>query len=299
MNTLEAEIRPDCVFTSSGPPYWRSSAPHLVGFNLGLYIYPESPYIRSLSGMRRMRFEVKKKIHKRLLIKQADAFVVQTNDVNRRIQEWLGTNQVFTVSNTHSGFFLNPPRAPRRLPNQRGDIFRLLTVTSYYPHKNLEIIPKIVPLLRERIGQRFEFVLTLSLDEYRARIGSQVPDEVRLVGPVPANECPSLYSECDAMFLPTLAECFSASYPEAMVMRKPIVTTDLGFARSICGPAAMYFKPCDAEDAARVISEFVANKGLRDKLVEEGSNRLPVFDSPSQRARKILDVCEAICRRSS
>jgi UDP-N-acetylglucosamine:LPS N-acetylglucosamine transferase len=35
---LEKKIRPDVVFTTSGPAYWRPDAPHLVGYNLPHYI---------------------------------------------------------------------------------------------------------------------------------------------------------------------------------------------------------------------------------------------------------------------
>src|SRR6056297_2584465 len=42
MMVLEDQVRPDCVVTTSGPAYWPSRAPQLIGFNLPLYIYPES-----------------------------------------------------------------------------------------------------------------------------------------------------------------------------------------------------------------------------------------------------------------
>ena len=51
-----------------------------------------------------------------------------------------------------------------------------------------------------------------------------LPDWLLAVGGVDIRECPSLYEQCDFMFLPTLLECFSASYAEAMKMRRPILT---------------------------------------------------------------------------
>lgn len=38
--------------------------------------------------------------------------------------------------------------------------------------------------------------------------------------------------------MPSLLECFTATYPEAMRMERPIVTTDLAFAQGLCGEAA-------------------------------------------------------------
>lgn len=294
MTRLEKHIMPDCVLTTTGPPYWRSRVPHLVGFNLPLYIYPETPYMQRLSPQRRLKIEARKQVHKRLFRRQADALVVQTDDVNQRVRKWLGTNEVFTVSNTHSSFYLDPPPAQRRLPAKHSGVYRVLTVTSYYPHKDLEIIPKVIPLLSEQMSSSIEFVLTLSPDEYRAKISPCIPPNVRLVGSVPPPECPALYKECDAMFLPTLAECFSASYAEAMVMEKPIVTSDLGFARSICGPAAAYFAPTDPRDAARAIMEVATSNATQNRLRMAGRLRLQSFDTAASRADKILGLCEKL-----
>jgi len=294
MAHLERKILPDCVLTTSGPPYWRSRSPHLVGFNLPLYIYPESPYLQSLSLAKRLKIEARKKAHKALFRRQADALIVQTDDANKRVRTWLGTDEVFTVTNTHSSFYLNPPTARRRLPERRPGVFRLLTVTSYYPHKNLEIIPQIIPLLRDQLSSPIEFVLTLTPDEYRARISPSIPPEVNLVGAVPPAECPALYAECDALFLPTLAECFSASYAEAMAMEKPIVTTDLGFARSICGPAAVYYAPANAQAAAEAIAQLASSTTSQTRLREAGKLRLQSFDTAVSKATKILSLCEEL-----
>jgi len=299
MARLERKILPDCVLTTSGPPYWRSRAPHLVGFNLPLYIYPESPYLQSLSLAKRLKIEARKQAHKALFRRQADALIVQTDDVNKRVRNWLGTDEVFTVTNTHSSFYLNPPIARRRLPERRPGVFRLLTVTSYYGHKNLEIIPQIIPFLRDQVSSPIEFVLTLTPDEYRANISPSIPPEVTLVGAVPPAECPALYAECDAMFLPTLAECFSASYAEAMVMEKPIVTTDLGFARAICGPAAVYYAPADPRAAAEAITDLATSANSQHQLRQAGMLRLQSFDTAVSKATKILSLCEGLVNKHS
>lgn len=299
MARLEKTIEPDCVLTTSGAPYWRSRAPHLVGFNRPLFIYPESPYIQRLSLLQRLKFEVLKQGHKALFRRHSDAFIVQTDDVNKRVRDWLGTTEVYTVTNTHSSYYLNPPTTHRRLPRKRPGVFRLLTVTSYYPHKNLEIIPEIIACLPNRVSSPIEFVLTLTPDEYRAKISPSLAPEVKLVGPVPPAECPALYNECDAMFLPTLAECFSASYAEAMIMEKPIVTTDLGFARGICGPAAVYYAPADPLAAAEAIVNLATSVISQQKLRAAGKLRLRSFDTAISKTTKILGLCSELVEKRS
>jgi glycosyltransferase involved in cell wall biosynthesis len=167
-------------------------------------------------------------------------------------------------------------------------------LTSYYPHKNLDLIPQVIKALPSKIRGEVEFVLTLTEDQYRKHIAADIPKQIRLIGPVPPPQCPSLYRECDAMFLPTLAECFSASYPEAMKMEKPIITTDLGFARSICGDAALYFTPSDARSAAKSVVTLVQDERLRKQLLTHGESQLSQFDTASRRAEKILAICEML-----
>lgn len=294
MAALETRIQPDCIVTTSGPSYWRSRAPHLMGFNLPLYIYPESPYLRDLPRIRKLRLSARRWLHCRYFRRDADAFIVQTDDVNQRVRRLFHTDQVYTVTNNHNAWYSDPPAARPRLPPRGANTFRLLTLSSYYAHKNLELIPGVIDALPERVKARVEFVLTLTQQEYRAHIGARVPHQIQLTGPVPPPECPSLYAECDAMFLPTLAECFSASYPEAMKMRTPIITSDLGFARSICGDAALYFAPRDAASAAQQITRLVDDAALRHSLRERGAGRLAAFDTPAQRADKILEICKTL-----
>ena len=298
MAAIEEQIRPDCVVTTSGPPFWRSRAPHVVGFNRPLFIYPESPYLQRLPAAKKARLLAQRWLHARSFRRDADAIIVQTDDVNERVRRLLGTDRVYTVTNTHSAFYDDPPDRPDRLPMKAQGVFRFVTVTSYYPHKNLELIPRVIEALPEALRSRVEFVLTLTEAQYRERIGVEIPPQVRLTGPVPPPECPALYRECDAMFLPTLAECFSASYPEAMKMEKPIITTDLGFAHSICRDAALYFEPCDAQSAAEAVRRLVEDDGLRETLKAQGRNRLNVFDSATERAEKIVAICERLVEES-
>ena len=49
------------------------------------------------------------------------------------------------------------------------------------------------------------------------------------------------------MILPTLLESFSATYIEAMFHGKTILTSDLDFARDVCGEAAFYFDPLNPQ----------------------------------------------------
>jgi glycosyltransferase involved in cell wall biosynthesis len=292
LSNFEKQILPDCVVTTSGPSYWHSNAPQLMGFNLGLYIYPESPFMELMSFYRKSRWFFKRKLHFYFFKRDAAAYFVQTEDVNRRISNEFHTNKVFTVSNTHNSFFLNPPENTKKLGLRKNGEIRILTITAYYRHKNLEIIPGLIKELVKRGYKNVRFVLTIDQGNYDRIFQKEHLNEVVTIGSVKPEECPSLYQECDFMFLPTLAECFSASYPEAMVMKKPIITTDLDFAHDICGDAALYFEPMNHIAAADVIEKLINDEQLQLTLKENGQKRLTHFNTAQERARQILKICK-------
>jgi glycosyltransferase involved in cell wall biosynthesis len=296
LTELEHEVQPDCFLTTAGPAYYRPIAPHIVGFNRPLYLYEESPYVRSLKLMSRLSLTLKKRFHVKQFQREADWLIVQTEDVRLRVQTLLGNPNVYTVTNTCNSFFENPKLTKCRLPPKPRGQNRFLTVTSFYPHKNLDICSELLKHLSPETRKEVNFVYTLDSDIYKKHIGPQIPEEITLTGPVPAADCPSLYQECDFMFLPTLAECFSASYAEAMKMGKPIVTTDLGFARSICGEAALYYTPADPKSAAATVEHLIRTPELQQILIQKGKERLQTFDSAFSRARKILSLCDDLLR---
>ncbi len=294
---LELEAQPDCIFSTTGPTYFHARAPQVIGFNLPLYLYPESPYFQlPHPWKRRLTRRFRKPMQLRYYRRDADALVVQTHDVRTRVQRLFPHLPVHVVSNTCSTAYRLPPGGRCRLPARTPDRFRLLTFSAWYPHKHIELIPDVLEALRKRSCDTVDFVLPLEPELYERIIPEKWRSRVFNTGPLKPAGGPDLYRECDAMFLPTLLECFSASYPEAMCMERPIITTDLGFARGVCANAAHYFKPANAEAAAEAIVTVATNPAHRAQLVQAGLQRLATFDDAPTRARKYLTICEELCR---
>ncbi|MDZ7634139.1 MAG: glycosyltransferase [Bacteroidales bacterium] len=167
-----------------------------------------------------------------------------------------------------------------------------MTLSSYYPHKNLEVINRVTQIFKERGEARFKFIVTLPDEQYHNTFGTNDTGLIFNTGPVSIKECPSLYDECDIMFLPTLLECFSASYAEAMVMKKPILTSDMSFARTVCLNAAVYFNPLDPYEIAGKISMLAGDPELQIRLINEGEFIARNFNNPYERADKFLRICQ-------
>ena len=298
MKKYEKSFKPDCVFSVFGPSIWKPSAPHLQGFAYGHYIYTDSPAYKLMSLRERVKRFLMKKAHIFHLKRDGKYFVCETEDVSMRLRDLLRIEHrnVYTVTNTYNHYFqLFQPSSKRVLPDRKLNEFRILLLSTAYPHKNLGILNEIIECFEEQnIGRNISFVVTIPSQDYNTVFKENVRHKIFNVGPVKPEDCPQLYFETDALFAPTLLECFSANYPEAMVMKKPIITTDLSFARAICGDAALYFSPLDAQEAALKIVTVSEKKEIRGKLIKKGLQRLTSFDGASQRASKYLEICGQI-----
>lgn len=294
--SLEKKIDPDIVISTGGHGYWMPDVPLIAGFNIPHYVYPESPYFNKISLYKKAFWKLKKTFDLHFY-KQVSAIVVQTDDVNQRVKSLLPKKNVFTISNTVNGVFLNPPQYPKKLNHNSDNEIRLLSISSFYPHKNLGIIKRVLDELFEKKIFDVKFIITITDHAYKENFSeSKYQNNIINVGPVSIDECPSLYEECDFMFLPTLLECFSASYVEAMAMKKPILTSDLGFARTICEDAAIYFDPNDESDIADKILNVARDEELQKELISNGSDLFRNINSPRERALKFLSIAEVLLK---
>lgn len=290
-------LQVDVAFSLFGPPYVHFKRTiHLVGFAQGYYIYPDSPFWSRISWHERLIQYLKKKIHLFYYAKYANAIVSETDDVTNRIKAILGDKKkYYTVSNTCNSYFYNYVKSEVRiLPPKKKDEIRLLTVCTYRKHKNIECIPGVIKELKSRGIENIRFVLTIDEYNYHKIFGfnKEFNQYVYNVGYIKGEDLPQLYAECDMLFLPTLIECFSSNYPEAMIMQKCILTSDLDFAHAICKNSALYFNPCDIVDIADKIEQIINDKELENLLRING---LEVFYSnmltAQERTRAYLNIC--------
>jgi len=157
---------------------------------------------------------------------------------------------------------------------------KLFCLTRYYPHKNLEAIVDMFVRFRQDL-QDVLVILTVSASDHpnakrllRAIDKHQLTSNILNVGPLKQQELYSYYRYCQALFLPTLLESFSSTYLEAMQFGSPILTSNLDFARQICGDAAMYFDPWNANSMKDAILGFHSNPAIAACMVEKGAQRV-------------------------
>lgn len=294
LDQLVEKEKIDAVFTV-WEPYWNARCPHLAGFAQPDIIYTNSPYF-SIMPIKLKIVNRLKNIIKMWCIKKSTSHIYTENpEVSERLQKLMPNAKVYTVTSYYHQVYDSPNKwVNRPLPKFQGTT--LLSIAAPYPHKNLPISVDVAKILRRRHPDfKFRFILTLKPEELKGYDDS-LEENFVFIGRVKIEECPSLYVQSDIMWMPTLLECFSGTYAEAMRMKKPIITTDMGFARGTCGEAANYYSPLSAQEAADSIYNVATNQDLYNSMINKGIEQLKTFNNSEERASLLIKHLEDIAK---
>lgn len=300
---LEKDYQPDLVYTLFGPAYWTAQARHVVGFAMAHYIYPEYRPAHDKGFLKRFAAGLLYDFQGKIRVsgfKKAPYLVAETETVKKRLGDVLGfdPSRVFVIRNCYSPQFKDNLQDVEA-PSDPDRVRRIFVPSSYYPHKNLEIIPAIAAWLKQRLSFSFQFVFTLddaSWTPLQERARAQgVTEAMTSVGKIPNRDIARMYQSSDMVFLPTLLECSTAVYPESFMSRRPVVTSSLDFARELCGEAALYCDPHSPEDCGDNIQRVLEDEGLRNRFVEAGDRQLQeAYPNPEEKWRAQLSLIRSL-----
>lgn len=297
LDNLVREGHVQAVLTIFGPSRWCPAVPHLCGFAIPHLVIPESPFFTNKTTIQRLKWMLWCKVRIWSFKRCAGYFWTENPYISERLDKLVEKADVYTVTNCYNQVFDDRMKWNRNivLPFFKG--VTCLLISSYYPHKNFEIMVDVAREFKKLSPSKsIRFVLTI--DKNQLPVPNDVKDSFVFCGKVDVSECPNLYEQCDIMLMPSLLECFTATYPEAMRMNKPIVTTDLEFARGLCGDAACYYNATDPRAAAEAIYKVATDKEYAAELVANGKEQLKKFDNYEQRADKLIRIMENIVSTS-
>jgi glycosyltransferase involved in cell wall biosynthesis len=301
LKALEHAVQPDCVFTPYGPAYVQFAAPHLMG--------AANPWVAhaDIHAYRIMGFPLEAlqtfvlSIYRGYWFRKAEMLVVETEYVRQGYWRRVGMplSRIAVLANTCGQHYLDQQGiCPFPEPGSR---IRILCFAAPHKHKRVDLVPQVAKELAARRPELdFEFVTTI--DEGDAVLKAiqnsarslEIESRINNLGPVPVALGPELYRGCQICFLPTVLECFSATYPEAMAIGLPIITTDLGFLRDVCRHSALYFPPNNAGRAADRILEVLDSPALWNRLVQAGKQVLRGLPTASQKYGQYVQLLERL-----
>jgi glycosyltransferase involved in cell wall biosynthesis len=306
VRNIERVAKPDVVLTIFGPAYVRFRAPHICGVANPWVTHASKLAYRKLGSAVRIFNSIFGAVYKAAWYRRADAWIVEAacakDGLAARLM--LPSERIITIPNNCGAQYLRGGVVPSR--PRRGESVRMLYLSAYYAHKNFELIPRVLAELnRARPDQRWEMLVTLPAEQDSTKrllaLAAQagVVEQIRNLGPVAVSDGPCAYEAANLCFMPSLLECFSANYPEAMAMRRPIVTSDLPFARDVCADAAVYFNADDAKDAARALLNLVDDAQLWERCLAQGTARLQQLPTPREKYLMYLAAIRETARGES
>jgi len=279
---LEKRLQPDVVFSVFGPAYMKFRSPHLCGVAVGWVTHSTRLAFAALPNWLARAKTFLTCVYKGFWLRYADRWVVEAESARDGMHRRIGVSpdNVDIVENSCAAVFNAADLAPSRSPDS-GEVLRLVYVSAYYPHKNIEFIPAVAEALRRKApDQGLEFIVTLPDDEPGLQrlladaAARGVSDCIRNAGRVSLRQIIELYRDAHLCYMPSLLETFSATYPEAMALGRPIVTNDLDFAHANCGNAAVFAAPNDADAHADAILGLLRSSSDWDACIERGIARL-------------------------
>jgi glycosyltransferase involved in cell wall biosynthesis len=219
----------------------------------------------------------------RQTLARTDLVFCQTATMEQRVKSvygYRGRTQVVTkVVSAFSAAGSANGNLPAPLASHAG-AYKLFYLTRYYAHKGLEILVEVMDRYREELSDTVA-VITIEPGQHKnaARLLDRIQergltDRIINVGALGQKQLAAYYAACDCLVMPTRLESFSGTYLEAMHFGLPILTSDLDFAREVCGDAALYFDPWKPESIRDSILSLRNDPQLRGRLVEKGRLRL-------------------------
>ncbi len=174
----------------------------------------------------------------------------------------------------------------------------ILFVGNLKPHKNLTTLLRAFDILINEnavdcglviVGKKEGFISGDSDIRTMIENSRNLRERVILTGYIEDKDVPVIYNLASVFVWPSLYEGFGLPPLEAMACGCPAIVSDIASIREVCGEAAYYVDPYDADYMAQCILKVLSDETLRQYLREKGAERSKLF-SWEDSAGKLVDV---------
>lgn len=282
----------DCCFTVFGPIYFKPRvSKHICGFAQPWIAYPINDVYQKLPLHEYIKNKIKFKIQS-FFFKKYNHLVVEQSHVKRALIKLGYPNDDISIASNSVSSLYSKSRNWKPLTfdfNQLKQCITLGFIGRPYTHKNIKILSEASKILISKYQLNCNFLFTFTDDEMLTSGFSSEPNFYS-IGEICAAQCPAFYQLIDALIFPSLLECFSASPIEAMKMNTTVLASKYPFVEEVCGDAAFYFDPLDAENIADAIYNAFSNPQVREEKRKLGSNIINNLPTARDRAKSYLNI---------
>jgi len=135
--------------------------------------------------------------------------------------------------------------------------------------------------------------------ETEIRAAAAADARVRLIGPVPFEQVPTVMASLDALVLPSLTtrdnrEQYGRVITEAMASGVPVIASDSGAIPDVVGDAGIIVSEGSRADLAAELRRVSQDPAFRSSLAEAGLARAQTAFSPAVEAERLRGFWRAV-----
>ncbi len=174
----------------------------------------------------------------------------------------------------------------------------LLYVGNAYPHKNLEVLVKVVKELKKEDKMDWQLVLVGKEDYFYKRVkqlvwSQDVEDKIIFPGFVSDEHLPVLFKKSEVYIFPSKYEGFGLPPLEAMLYGAPVLAAKASCLPEILGDGALYFDPDDVYGIIKQINKLLDSPETRSDLIVKGKEQLSKY-SWQKMAKETLEIYKSL-----
>jgi glycosyltransferase involved in cell wall biosynthesis len=160
----------------------------------------------------------------------------------------------------------------------------ILTVGTIVPHKNLINLVRALKILRASGKLSFQLLVVgaqgAKISSFLKAVQSAglTDHDIRLLGFVPDEDLPMLYSGSSLFVLPSLHEGFGLPLAEAMACGVPVIASNTSSVPEVVGDAALLVPPTHPEAFAEAILRVISDDNLRRTMIGTGLRQAAGFN---------------------
>jgi len=170
--------------------------------------------------------------------------------------------------------------APSRVAGRYGieNPYILAAVGSGHPRKNLVgVVEAFSALAQPDLSLVIVGAAQRDQAAVRAAEASPLKDRIHLLGYVPQEDLPMIYSAASVFCFPSLYEGFGLPVLESMACGTPVVCSNTSSLPEVAGDAAVLIDPSDPAQLPRAIGEVLRDGELSARLSAAGRRRAAGF----------------------
>lgn len=302
VKNMARQLKADIIWSLNLGSYVKTAIPHILSVHNSYQVYPWKAvrfHPDSYFAVFFLRFFFRRSL------RVSDNVLVQTPLMGELVKRIPGAPSKITVA-AKAVEGLNEVKS-ESLPSEIDLIlesglgkaaFTFLYVSTFFPHKNHAVLVKAFEVLAHHNPRNVRLLLTINESEL-VRLGGDnaraliKSGHILPLGWMDKRYLKSLYEVSDACLMPSILESLSSAHLEAMHWGKPLVVSDVPYARDLCGDAAIYAEWDNPYEWISGMKKLMNDFNLRQKLIDSGHKRMKMFPATwADAAKKIHKVLE-------